>query len=155
MKVLITSDFYTDYELYETEKPNGLKNWVALSMMQPDPLPLNPNVYRLIGTQDEITEEDARSQADEIIYTSDYAYLQQQETADTDEAPDDDQENCYDTPEFWEGLKAATDSFRAFASFIKSNRDAFQELIGVLPPDMSLLDDGIEYTEDALNTYNI
>jgi hypothetical protein len=73
MKILIASDFYAEFELYETEKPNGLKNWVALSMISPDPIRLDPKVHKLIGSQDDMTAEEATAQADEIIYTSEIA----------------------------------------------------------------------------------
>ena len=71
MKVLITSDFYSEYELYETDNLAGLKNYVAL-MANGGDTELDPKQYKLLGTDDNITTEDVIKMADEIIYISDY-----------------------------------------------------------------------------------
>ena len=72
MKVLITSDFYSDFELYETEHLNGLKNWIALSIVSDKPIDLDPKQYKLIGNQDTMDTQDAIDQADETLFTSDF-----------------------------------------------------------------------------------
>lgn len=73
MKVLITSDFYSEYELYETENINGLKNYAALMVLNTPDLELDENKYKLIGNQDTMTTEEAIKQADEIIYIDEIA----------------------------------------------------------------------------------
>lgn len=73
MKVLITTDFYAEYELYETENINGLKNYVALMVLNTPDLELDENKYKLIGNQDTMTTEEAIEQADEIIYMDEIA----------------------------------------------------------------------------------
>ena len=70
MKVLIAADFFTEFELYETSKPNGLKNWVALSLLSAAPIYLDPTKYRLIGNHENMTTEEATKRADKIFYTS-------------------------------------------------------------------------------------
>lgn len=73
MKALITTDFYAEYELYETENINGLKNYVALMVLNTPDLELDENKYKLIGNQDTMTTEEAIKQADEIIYMDEIA----------------------------------------------------------------------------------
>ncbi len=73
MKVLITSDFYSEYELYETDNPTGLKNYVALMANGYDVDP-DPKQYRLLGSDSDFTTCEAIEMADEIIYVSDYIH---------------------------------------------------------------------------------
>lgn len=72
MKVLITSDFYSEYELYETNNVNGLKNYAAL-MVQNIDVDLDENQYKLLGYQDTLETQEAIEQADEIIYIDEIA----------------------------------------------------------------------------------
>ena len=72
MKVLITSSFYSEYELYETNNVNGLKNYAAL-MVQNIDVDLDENQYKLLGYQDTLETREAIEQADEIIYIDEIA----------------------------------------------------------------------------------
>ena len=72
MKILIATDFYAEYELYETDKPEGLKNYISLMLLGSD-IELDENKYKLIGNQDTIETQEAIEQADKIIYISDIA----------------------------------------------------------------------------------
>ena len=72
MKVLITSSFYSEYELYETNNVNGLKNYAAL-MVQNIDVDLDENQYKLLGYQDTLETQEAIEQADEIIYIDEIA----------------------------------------------------------------------------------
>lgn len=76
MKVLITEDFYTDYELYETEDINELKDYIS-HMSNGESAELDETRHILIGSQDDIDTETAIKEADEIIYISDFegAYI--------------------------------------------------------------------------------
>ena len=72
MKVLITSSFYSEYELYETNNVNGLKNYAAL-MVQNIDVDLDENQYKLLGYRDTLETQEAIEQADEIIYIDEIA----------------------------------------------------------------------------------
>lgn len=71
MKILIAADFYTEFELYETESPADLIEQATSAYM--DGTDIDTNKHRLIGSQDDMTAEEATAQADEIIYTSEIA----------------------------------------------------------------------------------
>ena len=70
MKILLAQEFFTDYELYETSDPELLKHKIALALMGHD-VDIKPAV--ILGTQDDMTTEEAEQQADEIIFLSDIA----------------------------------------------------------------------------------
>lgn len=71
MKVLITEDFYSNYELYETEDISELKDYVSL-MANGKSAELDETRHILVGSQDDIDTETAIKEADEIIYISDF-----------------------------------------------------------------------------------
>ena len=71
MKILITSDFYYEYELYETDDADGLKELVKRMINGEDITP-DPAKYKFLGFHDDITTEEAIAAADEIIFTSDF-----------------------------------------------------------------------------------
>lgn len=67
-KIMIAADFYTEFELYETEDPADLIKQAASAYM--DGTEIDTNKHRVIGSQDSMTAEEARDQADKIIFTS-------------------------------------------------------------------------------------
>ena len=71
MKVLITSDFYSEYELYETNNLAGLKEYVSLMVNGID-ANLDPEQYKLLGTDNNFAICEVKEMADEIIYITDY-----------------------------------------------------------------------------------
>ena len=70
MIVLLTSDFFAEYELIETENidktKERIKDLINGKEIQED------EYYSIIGSVDNIESEEARNQADEIIYISDF-----------------------------------------------------------------------------------
>lgn len=72
MKILVTTDFYDTYELYETENPEGLKEYVKVMANENRSIELDPDEYKLIGTHDEIWTQEALEAADEVIFIEDY-----------------------------------------------------------------------------------
>ena len=73
MKVLITSDFYSEYELYETNNLEGLKNYVSLMANGID-VNLNPEQHKLLGTDNNFAICEVKEMADEVIYITDYIH---------------------------------------------------------------------------------
>ena len=67
-KVLIAADFFSNFELYETKSPYGLKNWVAITTATGEPPELDPDKFKLLGSQDTMTAEEAQKIADETIF---------------------------------------------------------------------------------------
>lgn len=68
MKILVAADFYTEFELYETEFPEDLIEQATSAYM--DGAEIDTNKHRIIGSHDSMTAEEARDQADKIIFTS-------------------------------------------------------------------------------------
>lgn len=70
MIVLITSDFFAEYELIETENievtKERIKDYLSGKDIQIDPY------YTIIGSMDDMTAEEAQKAADEVIYLSDF-----------------------------------------------------------------------------------
>ena len=71
MIVMITSDYYNEYELYKTEDlsdiENSLKTYFETGVYEMD-----PGKHELIGSQDTIDTDDAIETADKILYIDDY-----------------------------------------------------------------------------------
>ena len=63
MIVMITSDFYSEYELYRTEDPEDIKK---------DITNIDTSKHELIGSHDDIWTDEALKMADEVIYIEDY-----------------------------------------------------------------------------------
>lgn len=70
MIVLVTSDFFADYELIETENIDETKKRIK-DLVSGKDVKID-QYYSIIGSVDNMTAEDARNQADEIIYISDF-----------------------------------------------------------------------------------
>ena len=70
MIVLITSDFFAEYELIETENIDKTKERIKEALSGKD-IQID-QYYTIIGSVDNMTTEEARNQADEIIYISDF-----------------------------------------------------------------------------------
>jgi hypothetical protein len=77
MKILITDDFYSAYELYEasdylsTDDGFSVEDYVAEQIKEKDGVDLDPDEFTLLGTQDTIDTEDAIKEADTTIFISD------------------------------------------------------------------------------------
>lgn len=67
MKILVASDFYSEFELYETSDPNGLKDNIKRLINGED---VDISKHTILGTHDTIDTQEAIAQADKIIYTS-------------------------------------------------------------------------------------
>ena len=70
MILLVTSDFFADYELIETENIDETKKRIK-DLVSGKDVKID-QYYSIIGSVDNMTAEDARNQADEIIYISDF-----------------------------------------------------------------------------------
>ena len=70
MKILVTGDFYSEYELYETNFIDDLKAWIKAAL-NGENKPLDSNKHKLIGSHDTICTDDAIKQADMTIYVAD------------------------------------------------------------------------------------
>lgn len=70
MKILLASDFYYEYELYETSDPEALKTWIR-DMMNGRFSKMDEAKHKLLGTQDDMDADEAQAAADEIIYDGD------------------------------------------------------------------------------------
>jgi len=70
MRALITTDFFTDFELYDTSDLEGLKAYAKniTEGIVPD---LDGSVHAFLGSQDDMTAQEATEAADTIIYLSD------------------------------------------------------------------------------------
>lgn len=80
MKVLLATDFYADFELYETDNPTGLKNYATLMVNGYD-VDLDPKQYKLLGSNDNLTVDEVRAMADETIFISDLYTFEEGENA--------------------------------------------------------------------------
>ena len=69
MKILIASDFYAEYELYETNNPEHLKQHIA-ELVNGDDIVYNEH-FECIGNQDTMDTQEAIAQADEVVFISD------------------------------------------------------------------------------------
>lgn len=68
--ILVTADFYSEFELYETTDPDDLKEWVR-DMVNGRFRDLDERYHELSATHDTMETEEAIRVADEIIYMSD------------------------------------------------------------------------------------
>ena len=69
-KILVTADFYTEFELYETTDADDLKSWV-LDMVNGRTRDLDETKHRIIATHETMDTETATAEADDVIYMSD------------------------------------------------------------------------------------
>jgi len=70
MKILVTADFYSEFELYETSDPEDFKSWVR-DMVNERPRDLDESKHQIIGFHETMETEEATKAADEIIYMTD------------------------------------------------------------------------------------
>lgn len=70
MIVMITSDFYSEYELYRTDDFEGLKDLYKEYLEQGE-IEIDINKYKLLCCQDDITTEAALKIADQVLYIGD------------------------------------------------------------------------------------
>ena len=70
MKILFTSDFYNEYELYETADRDALIEYIK-ALCNGENVELDETTHTLLGTHDDISTSEARAEADEIIYIYD------------------------------------------------------------------------------------
>lgn len=66
--ILVTTDFYSEFELYETTDPDDLKEYLT-KLYSGEDVELDEAKHELIGSQDDIDTQDAINAADETIYT--------------------------------------------------------------------------------------
>ena len=70
MKVLIAADFLSEYELYETNDIEDLKD-ITRRFENGENVAPDTTKHKLIGSQDDMLASEARAAADEIIYVCD------------------------------------------------------------------------------------
>lgn len=71
MRILFADDFYKDYELYQTERPDELKA-VVKKLLNGEDADIDESKHHLIGSnQDNLLTDIAIREADEIVFTSD------------------------------------------------------------------------------------
>lgn len=87
MIVMVTSDFYMDYELYKTDDPEGLENIIKTAYLTETDPEIDRDKYQVIGNQDDIISEVALNMSDKVIYLSDI-----EDEAEADSAGDHDGE---------------------------------------------------------------
>ena len=68
MKILVASDFYAEYELYETNDPEDLKEVVKRLATGED---ADTSKHTVLGYQDTMDTQEAIAQADEVVFISD------------------------------------------------------------------------------------
>lgn len=69
-RVLITTDNFKDFELYDTSDIEGIKEY-AKGITEGTINDLDGTKHAYIGSQDDMTPEQAREAAETIIYLSD------------------------------------------------------------------------------------
>lgn len=67
MRILIASDFFTDFELIEAPSREVAEEYIIANLNNEEA----PSV-EIIGSQDTMVTEEATYQADTILYISDY-----------------------------------------------------------------------------------
>lgn len=65
--ILVTTDFYSEFELYETTDPDDLKEYLT-ALYNGESVEIDETKHELIGSQDDIDTQDAINAADETIY---------------------------------------------------------------------------------------
>ena len=70
MIVLLTSDFFADFELIETENIDKTKGRIKEALSGKD-IQID-QYYTVIGSSDNMTTEEAQKAANEVIYLSDF-----------------------------------------------------------------------------------
>jgi hypothetical protein len=68
---MITSDYYSEYELYKTEDLNDIENSLK-TYFDTGVYEMDPSKHELIGSQDTVDADDAIETADKILYIDDY-----------------------------------------------------------------------------------
>ena len=69
MKILIAGDFYSEFELYETSDPDGLKDSIKRLINGED---VDTSKHTILGTHDTMETQETIKQADKVIYISDF-----------------------------------------------------------------------------------
>ena len=72
MIVMITSDFYAEYEIYKTDDLEAVKRIAKAYANFKEPDPEDLNRVQLIGNEDNIESEPAVKMADKILYIGDF-----------------------------------------------------------------------------------
>jgi hypothetical protein len=70
MKVLVTADFYYEYELYETDDIDDLRE-VTRRMVNGEDVSPDETKHTLLGTHDDYWVDEAKAEADETIFITD------------------------------------------------------------------------------------
>ena len=70
MIVLVTADFYSEFELYETKDPEDLKSWVR-DMVNERFRKIDDTKHKIIASHDTMETEEAIKKADITIWCND------------------------------------------------------------------------------------
>ena len=70
MIVLLTSDFFAEYELIQTENIDKTKERIKDALSGKD-MQID-QYYTIIGSMDDMTAEEAQAAADQVLYISDF-----------------------------------------------------------------------------------
>lgn len=68
MKILITSDFYYDYELIETDSVASAEKYIYACLNNKD---IPTNIF-LLGSSNDMDTDEVLRQADEVLYLTEY-----------------------------------------------------------------------------------
>lgn len=71
MKVLIASDFYSEYELYETDDLEDLIE-VTRRMANGEDITPDENKHTLLGSHDDYFLEDVKAEAEVTLFITDF-----------------------------------------------------------------------------------
>lgn len=66
--ILVTTDFFSEFELYETTDPDDLRDYLT-RLYNGEDVELDETKHSLIGSCADTDEDEARAAADETIYT--------------------------------------------------------------------------------------
>lgn len=70
--ILVTTDFFSEFELYETTDPDDLRDYLT-RLYNGEDVELDETKHTLLGSQDDTETSEARAAADETIYTYELA----------------------------------------------------------------------------------
>lgn len=72
MKVLVASDFYYEYELYETDDLPEFVELTRQAVNSNEAIAIDGTKHKLIGGQEIFDTEEAKAMADVTLFTSDF-----------------------------------------------------------------------------------
>lgn len=69
MKILIATSFYSEYELYDTNDPDGLVKDIRNMAKGKE---VDTSRHKLLGYQDTIDTQEAIAQADKVVFIDNF-----------------------------------------------------------------------------------